>query len=151
MSRYSLDLFPDHEVKCKCCGLIILDPEFDRQLTKLRLKFGQPMIPTSCCRCQKHNAEVGGKLRSFHICDKPAWKKLKGTAAIDVKYTKLFYRNRLARIAWELGWRIGYHHDFLHLDVASILGIMKQNIFKYDVVSDAELEKFKNIIINKGE
>jgi len=148
MQRLSAKFFSDAELRCKCCGLLILDPVFDKELLRLRVRFDQPIHPSSCCRCKKHNAEVIGKPRSFHIGDKPAWKKLIGTAAIDVKYTSIFCRNKLARTAWEMGWRVGLHKKFLHLDCAHIIGILPQSIFRYEqTVTEQELEKFKSIII----
>ncbi len=137
-------------VKCGCGNKVILDPTFERELLKLRLKLNLPMIPTSCCRCKVHNKREGGKAMSFHISDFPAWEQIKGTAAIDVKYTDTTYRNTLARLAYELGWRIGYNRHFLHLDIAHIAGVKAlPTFFKYDNVSDAELAAFKKQIIGR--
>lgn len=146
MTRLSKTFFSDDELKCKCCGLLILDPQFDEYLTKLRINFGEAMIVNSCCRCLKHNKEVGGAPKSFHICDKPAWPKLKGTGAADISFTKLFYRNRLARLAWQMGFRIGLAKTFLHLDIGHITGSTPQTIFIYSGVTKEELEKFENIV-----
>lgn len=153
MTRYSKEYFSDDELKCKCgCGVVLLDPVFDVELTRLRIKMNDKIGSNSCCRCAKHNAAVGGVPNSFHIYDKPKWKNLKGTAAIDVPFTKLFYRNKLARVAWQSGWRIGLSKNFLHLDCGAIMGYVKQSIFHYSNhgVSEEDLQKFKSIIINNG-
>lgn len=143
--------FTDDELRCKgvncgCGNKVILDDVFMKELAKLRTKLNLPMKVNSCCRCKVHNAKVGGKAKSFHISDKPAWEGLNGCGAIDIGYDNVTYRNVLARLAWELGWRIGYHKKFLHLDIAAIRGILPKTIFKYDVVSDAELATFKKQI-----
>ena len=141
--------FTDLELACKCCGKINLDTTFKNELTKLREAFNAPMNPSSVCRCAKHNKAVGGKERSFHISDKPTWEEMKGCGAGDFKYTSIAYRNELAKLAWKMGWRIGYNQHFLHLDVAAIKKILPQTIFKYDNVSDKELEDFKLLIKGK--
>lgn len=144
--RHSKAFFTDDELKCKQSGGLVLDPVFDLQLTRLRNNF-EPMVVNSCCRSRKHNEEVGGAPKSFHIYDYPAWKILEGCAAIDVAYSSIFYRNKLARLAWSYGWRIGYNKHFLHLDIAHIAGILPQIIFPYDNVTKEELEKFKSTIM----
>lgn len=151
--RVSKEFFSDDEMKCqgKTCGCgnkVILDPVFDTMLLKLRVTLGLPMRVNSGCRCVKHNEKVGGAKRSFHISDEPAWEGLQGSAAVDVPYTDETFRNNLARVAWALGFRIGYHRNFLHLDSAAHHKILPQTIFKYAVVSDAELAEFKKKIIN---
>jgi hypothetical protein len=124
-----------------------LDPTFSKELLKLRLKLDLPMKPSSICRCKAHNKKVGGKARSFHICDKVAWAMLEGCGAGDFKYTDKTYRNTLARLAYELGWRIGYNKTFLHIDIAHMKGITElPKFFKYGNVSDAEFEQFKREI-----
>ncbi len=148
--RKSALYFTDAEMRCrghKCCGnKLILDPLFDKKLLELRITFGLPMRVNSCCRCKEHNERVGGKPKSFHISDRPAWDGVEGTAAIDVGYYDLDYRNRLARTAWKLGWRIGFNKHFLHLDSGFHHGVVRQSVFKYDNVSDEELETFKKQI-----
>ncbi len=138
--------FTEKELACNCCGKVKLDPVFKKELEALRIEFNAPMKPTSVCRCAKHNKRVGGKERSFHISDKPAWEEMKGCGAIDVMYRSVVYRNELAKLAWKRGWRIGYNKTFLHLDIAAIKKILPKTIFKYDNVTDEELEQFKQIV-----
>jgi acetyl-CoA acetyltransferase len=144
--RLSAKYFTDNELKCKGSGILKLDPTFDAELTELRKIFAQPMRVNSCCRSAEHNAKVGGAKMSFHIADKPAWRRLTGCAAIDVAYSTKEYRDTLARLAWHKGWRVGYNKTFLHLDIAAIKKIKPKSVFKYDNVSDAEFNEFKQII-----
>lgn len=149
--RVSEQYFSDDEIRCKgvncgCGNVVIIDTLFDSKLLELREAFGQPMKVNSCCRCKVHNAEVGGAPKSFHISDHPAWPGVNGTAAIDVYYPNITVRDQLAHTAWRLGFRIGYNKKFLHLDSGHHHGSMAQSIFKYDNVSDTELEAFRKDI-----
>lgn len=124
-----------------------LDPTFEVMLTALRIALNAPIIATSVCRCPIHNNNVGGASKSFHLTES-AFAEVKGTAAIDIKYSTIEYRNKLARLAWRMGFRIGYHKSFLHLDSAAHCGAKPQSIFKYDVVSELELARFRDMVIN---
>jgi len=145
--RHSKVYFTDEELRCKKTKVVVLDPVFDLELTRLRIALAEPMIVNSCCRSRQYNEEIGGAPKSFHIYDYPAWRKLKGTAAIDIGFTKLFYRNKLARAAWQSGWRIGLSENFLHLDTGAISGCVQKTIFKYSGITDEELEKFKSVVM----
>jgi hypothetical protein len=154
-----IEYFTAKELRCKgknCCdNHFKLDPVFDVKLCELRKKFNLPMNPTSAARCKAHNDKprsqggAGGRPKSFHIYDKPQWAGLEGCGAIDIRYTDITYRNSLARLAWELGWRIGYNKTFLHLDIAAIKGILPQAIFKYDSITPKELQEFTRQITGK--
>lgn len=146
--RKSAEYFTDKEIACKSTGVVKLDPLFDSKLYELRKKLNLPMNVNSCCRSREHNTRVGGKPKSFHIYDYPQWMGLDGCAAIDVGYSDITYRNALARLAWESGWRIGFNKTFLHLDSAAHHKTLPQSIFKYDNVSDKELATFKKQITN---
>jgi hypothetical protein len=147
MKRKSILFFSDDELKCKKTGIVKLDPVFDEKLTELRKKIDRPMGVNSCCRSLEHNQAVGGAKKSFHIYDFPAWEGLEGTAAIDIRYTNELTRNYMARIAWENGWRIGIHPNFLHFDIAAIKGLLPQAIFGYSgSVTDKELIEFRKQI-----
>jgi len=50
--------FRDHELKCRCCGKNLMDPEFMEKLEVLRVHFDTPMVVTSAYRCPKHNYTV---------------------------------------------------------------------------------------------
>lgn len=147
MYRWSAEYFTVKELACKGSGKLILDTMFDRKLYELRKEFGQAMTVNSCCRSLSHNNAVGGKPKSLHICDYPAWPELNGTAAIDIGYKSKAYRDKLAKVAWGLGWRIGFNRSFLHLDIGAFKGVSPKLVFKYDNVTDAELEAFKKGIV----
>ena len=147
--RKSAEYFSDKELVCKSDNVVRLDPVFDEELYKLRKKFNLPMKVNSCCRSRERNRQVGGRPKSFHIYDDPQWAGLEGCAAIDIGYSDITYRNALARLAYELGWRIGYNKHFLHLDVAAIKGILPKAIFKYDNITAGELAEFTKQITGK--
>ena len=51
--------FSDDELKCRCCGKLIIDEEFREQLNLARGIAGFPFIVDSGYRCEKHNTDVG--------------------------------------------------------------------------------------------
>ncbi len=64
-----LDNFTREALKCKCgCDSYSADNEFLIRLQAFRYLLKQPMTPTSCCRCIKHNKKVGGVANSLHLC-----------------------------------------------------------------------------------
>jgi len=107
------DNFSRHEFKCRCgCGFDTVDAELIKVLEKLRLILGGPRIVISSgCRCQKHNAEIGGSPNSQH---------LKGKAA-DIKVERV----HPDMVADCLGdsipdkYGIGRYIDRTHIDVRS--------------------------------
>lgn len=115
-------LFSEKELRCKASGKILLAPGFADRLTTLRLTYGKPMVVNSCCRSAEHNANVGGNARSLHVYDKPFW-PTGGCCAIDISVTDATHRARLARMALDLGWWVGVHEQFLHLDRRMDFGI----------------------------
>ena len=147
--RKSIEYFTDKELACKKTGKLILDSVFDVKLFELRKKLNLPMHVNSCCRSREYNKQVGGRPKSFHIFDDPQWIGMEGCGAIDIGYSDITYRNALARLAWELGWRIGYNKHFLHLDIAAIKKILPQSIFKYDNITPQELQEFSRQITVK--
>ena len=110
-------LFSANELRCKGSGKLILAPGFAEKLLELRLALDDSMILNSCCRSKTHNQNVGGHPRSLHVCDFPFW-PTNGTCAIDVRTTHRSpeYRERLVATARKLGWSIGFHPNFIHLD-----------------------------------
>lgn len=86
-------------------------------LRELRLAVGLPMGITSACRARARNVEVGGAGHSFHIWDTPR-PEMPGTVAFDVDQSKwtLAQRINFARIAWHMGWSLGLHATFTHVD-----------------------------------
>lgn len=103
----STTYFTKKELECKCCGKCDLETDFKDRVLDLRIAFGQSMESNSCFRCEDHNKDVGGSLRSFH---------LKGMA-MDVKCPNSEYKARLARVALNKGFTVGVYSKFLHIDI----------------------------------
>lgn len=52
-----MNYFSDEELKCKCCGRLIIDDVFLFRLNWARHLAGFPFVVDSGYRCPKHNAE----------------------------------------------------------------------------------------------
>lgn len=125
--------FLANELRCKGSGLLILAPGFGQALQGLRDALAEPMIINSCCRSKSHNAAVGGHPRSLHVCDHPYW-ATGGTCAVDIGFVEGeddMLRGKLVDLAWERGWSIGFHPQFIHLDLRSEYTGLKQVEFSY--------------------
>ena len=59
--------FKRSEFKCPCCDFSTVDVELLEVLEDLRVFFEKPVIITSGCRCDVHNADVGGSIGSKHM------------------------------------------------------------------------------------
>ncbi|MGW8177419.1 MAG: D-Ala-D-Ala carboxypeptidase family metallohydrolase [bacterium] len=60
--------FSRHEMACKCgCGFDSIDVQTLLLAEEVREYVGMPIIPTSVCRCEQHNREVGGEEYSYHM------------------------------------------------------------------------------------
>jgi len=58
------------EITCKCgCGLSKVSPATLDIVQNVRDYFRKPIIIHSACRCEKHNAEIGGSPKSKHKPD----------------------------------------------------------------------------------
>ena len=56
------------ELSCRCgCGYCAPSADLITLAEEIRAILGKPMIVHSCCRCARHNAEVGGKKDSKHL------------------------------------------------------------------------------------
>ena len=119
--------FTRDELKCNGSGLLILAPGFGQALQGLRDAYGKPMTVTSCCRSKSHNRNVGGHPRSLHICDFPP-RDTGGTCAIDVVVSD---REELIQLAWDRGWSVGIHSQFVHLDLRTEYANLRQLRFEY--------------------
>jgi hypothetical protein len=128
--EYFMPYFTKSELACKGSGKILLANGFKEQLLTLREKFNQPMKITSCCRSYEYNTKIGGAVNSFHIFNHPT-RKPAGTAAIDVAIIDNSTRGKLINLAWSLGWSIGIHKNFLHLDRRSDYKSLEQIVFVY--------------------
>ena len=107
----SIENFTQEELQCKCgCKLFNIDNEFLIRLQAYRYLLGLVMIPTSACRCVKHNKNVGGEVNSCHESETK-----KGTA-IDFYCTSMQYAYDLACRCGLFNEVIWYKHKrFIHL------------------------------------
>ncbi|MFP4137462.1 MAG: D-Ala-D-Ala carboxypeptidase family metallohydrolase [Halomonas sp.] len=139
--------FTADELRCKGTGELRLAPGFGRALQGLRdaltlewCREGLPiedahraatMILNSACRAPTHNDAVGGHPSSLHLTE--GGRETGGTCAVDVRApeTSPEYRSRLARTALRLGWSVGYHPRFLHLDLRTPYAGLPQAEFDY--------------------
>lgn len=113
--KYYLPYFTYAELACKETNKIILAPGFAEKLIEIRTKFNQTMKVTSCCRSKEHNRKIGGAVKSFHIYDYPRY-GFSGCCAIDIATLNNTVRGNLISLAWQLGWTVGIHKNFVHLD-----------------------------------
>lgn len=62
--------FRRYEFVCRCgCGLDRVYPLLVLNLDNLRRAIGKPLLITSGCRCERHNAIIGGEINSMHKPD----------------------------------------------------------------------------------
>jgi hypothetical protein len=76
-----LKYFSRAELACKETGVLKLADGFGPWIDSIRMCWGKPLKPTSCCRSLEYNAKVGGAKNSFHIYNHPD--RAYGTCAID--------------------------------------------------------------------
>lgn len=103
--------FTHAEFACRCCGEITVNPMLLAALEELRTVLGGiPIHVNSGYRCEKHNAEVGGKPNSQHLVGNAADIRLDGVSPLDVakaaKQVAAFRRGG-----------IGVYRSFTHVDV----------------------------------
>ena len=127
----ALPFFSESELACKGSGVIKLDPQFAAMLPALRVAWGKPLIPNSVCRTPAHNAAVGGHVRSLHLNDNPVH-DTQGCAAADIRWRNWDNETKLkfARLAYSLGFSVGLHDGFCHVDWRQSAGL-KQACFLY--------------------
>lgn len=147
--RVSRIYFSDSELRCKgevCkCGQVKLNTKFDAKLLQLRRNVNEPMTVNSCCRCKIHNDVVKGAKRSFHLCDNTGF-KTDGTCAIDIKRKDDTYNIKLVLEAWELGFSIGVHPSFFHLDLRTEVIGKPQIVFSYGKTDPKDLAKWEKLV-----
>ena len=135
-----IEFFTFDELKCKTTGIVKLDPRFAAALPVLRSAWGKPLTLNSVCRSPAHNAKIGGHPNSFHMTENPNWPTF-GTLAADVSWRDWTTADRIAfaKLAWSMGWSIGLHNGFCHVDRRKDLGLseLPQHIFIYGVWSGA--------------
>ncbi len=122
----ALPYFSRSELACKGSGVIKLDLRFAAALPALRSAWGEPLTPTSVCRTPEHNESVSGHPRSFHLTDNPVH-PTDGCMAADLAWRGWEPQKQLdlARLAWKMGWAIGVHDGFIHIDRRKDIGLSR--------------------------
>ena len=98
--------FKESELRCKCCGALIVSSDLINRLTAAREEAGIPFVITSGYRCVKHNKEVDGEENSAHT---------KGYA-VDIKCSTSATRMKLMKVLPKYFNRIGINKAFIHCD-----------------------------------
>lgn len=102
--------FNRSEFACKCgCGFDTVDVKLIQILEIVRKRFNKPIIISSGCRCEKHNASVGGEDGSKHKIGIAADIVVKDTSPADV------YSFLCEHAPNKYG--IGNYNSFTHIDV----------------------------------
>lgn len=122
-----LPYFGISELACKGSSFVQLDLRFAAALPALRQAWGNPLTPTSVCRTPEHNASVGGHPRSLHLTDNHHH-PTHGCMAADLVWPD--DRLAFARLAWRMGWAVGLHDSFIHVDRRADIGLNKR-VFLY--------------------
>lgn len=126
--------FTRSELACKGTGIIRMDIRFAAALPALRLAHGGPLGPSSVCRTPDHNKAVGGHPRSLHLTENPKW-PTNGTMAADIRWLGWSSDDQLdfAGLAWDMGWSVGLHDSFCHIDRRADLALpeLPQHVFLY--------------------
>jgi len=130
LEQYYIPYFTRAELACRESRQIVLAEGFADKLVELRTKFNKPMVVTSCCRSLRYNQQIGGAKNSFHIYDHPRYGFM-GACAIDIAAKDHTNKGNLMTLAWQLGWSIGFHKNFLHLDRHVDYTELKQIVFGY--------------------
>lgn len=104
--------FDKSEFDCKCgCSLNVINMTLVGILDNIRDRMNRPIVILSGCRCEKHNAEVGGESNSAH---------LRGNA-VDVESSDSQFRFFFEKYAYEAGIRrLGEYKskpNMIHIDV----------------------------------
>jgi uncharacterized protein YcbK (DUF882 family) len=95
------------EFQCPCCKEVNMNDEFVKLLDIARGFTKVKFIIESGYRCEKHNAEVGGKPNSAHLVGK----------ASDIKCLSSTERYEIVRALLLAGFnRIGIGKNFVHVD-----------------------------------
>ena len=106
---YISEHFKRSEFACSCgCGFDTVDVVLLEALEAIRGHFKQPVRVTSACRCDSHNASVGGAKGSQHK---------KGRAA-DIQVSSVS-PDDVASFAEDLGMSVGRYETFTHVDSRS--------------------------------
>jgi uncharacterized protein YcbK (DUF882 family) len=103
------NFFSRSEFECFCgCGYDTVDALLLEALREIRIKFKEPVVVTSGCRCDAHNTAVGGSKGSQHKKGRAADIMVHNTPPQDV-----------ADYAEDLGLSVGRYSTFTHVDTRS--------------------------------
>lgn len=103
--------FSRKEFECKCgCGFDDISEELVQELMVMKEFFGGVPVYINCgCRCEKHNAMVGGAKHSQHVLGTAADIRVKGFTPDSVaEYLEDKYPDSFG---------IGRYNTFTHFDV----------------------------------
>lgn len=122
----NLPYFSKSELACKGTGIVKLDVRFAVMLCLLRQTWGEALVLNSVCRTPGHNANVGGHPSSLHLTENPKH-KTNGCMAADVSWNEwpVGKRLRFAQHAYKLGFAVGLHNTFCHVDLRAAIGLAK--------------------------
>ena len=99
------------ELKCKCCGLLNFRQSTYERFTVARILSGVSYKINSACRCETHNATIGGVKGSSHECT------TKEATAMDIACTDKRARFKIIKGLILAGFtRIGIYKTFIHAD-----------------------------------
>lgn len=133
-----IQYFSRNELACKGSGELKLDPFFAEALPLLRMAWGEALSPSSVCRSPEHNKKERGNPRSLHMTENPKWPTV-GCMAADIRWATWPRMKKLAfaKLAWKLGWSVGLHNSFCHVDRRADLELpeLPQCVFLYGVWS----------------
>lgn len=126
--------FTHEELMCPTLGIVVLQTRFADRLRFLRIKYGKPMVVTSCCRSDSHNKWLqergyAASPNSFHLIDNP--KYFTNTCAIDIKRPDGDDLANLIKIALNEGWSVGIANSFIHLDRRSDYTSLPRIVYNY--------------------
>lgn len=115
-------------------GVILLDIRFACHFPVLRVSHGAPLTTNSVCRTPAHNVAVDGHPSSMHLTENPKWPTW-GCMGADIRWHNWSAQEQLdfARLAWRLGWAVGLHDLFCHVDRRADLGnrALPKRVFLY--------------------
>ena len=105
--------FKASEFACKCgCKFNNIDPRVMIMAQVIRDELGVPVRVNSGCRCEKHNAEVGGAKDSKHTKGLAADLSCsKGNVALWNAAKKLEKQGKLPNLDYCIRYRWGIHID----------------------------------------
>jgi hypothetical protein len=134
----ALPYFTRKELACKGSGVIKLDMRFAAALPDLRRAWGEPLHPTSVCRTPAHNLAEGGASGSWHLTENPE-RPSHGCMAADIRWRDWPTEKKMAfaRRAYKMGWAVGLHDGFCHIDRRGDCDGWRKTVFIYGTWSGA--------------